>query len=146
MEQNTIIHHDIVVKNFAHSGYRRAGVALERGENHFKAGDFTTSQLAMLQADKRLSVSLSNEQVQESTSSDGEEQRMADGELSADLTLLNAIAQLDPNNDEHYTKSGKPQTEALEALVDRSITAAERDQAWADYQAGLAEAEDPGAE
>lgn len=45
------------------------------------------------------------------------------------LTVAEAIAQLDPENPEHYTKGGKPQTSALEQILGRPVSAAERDAA-----------------
>ncbi len=47
--------------------------------------------------------------------------------------LVTAIGELDPNqeNDENWTKSGKPQVSALEALLGvTDISAAERDEAY----------------
>jgi len=48
--------------------------------------------------------------------------------------LVDAIGTLDPSNSEHFTAGGKPQCDALEALMNRPVKAAERDKAWADYQ------------
>lgn len=43
--------------------------------------------------------------------------------------IRDAIAQLDPENPEHFTKDGKPQVAAIEAILGYNITAAERDAA-----------------
>lgn len=43
--------------------------------------------------------------------------------------IRKAIAQLGPENPEHYGKSGKPHVEAIEAILGWNITAAERDAA-----------------
>jgi hypothetical protein len=42
--------------------------------------------------------------------------------------IVEAIAGLDPTKD--YGKNGKPNVEAIEALLGVDITAAQRDQAW----------------
>lgn len=52
--------------------------------------------------------------------------------------LLQAIAGLDPNDEEQWTKAGKPEVLALRAAMNMDITAAERDRAWEQYQAQLA--------
>ena len=46
-------------------------------------------------------------------------------------TVAEAIDRLDPENADHWTKTGTPQVPALTALLGRRVTAAERDQAWA---------------
>lgn len=46
----------VIVTCLAHSGYRRAGVGLAKGENRFEADTFTEAQLAQLSADPRLKV------------------------------------------------------------------------------------------
>lgn len=43
--------------------------------------------------------------------------------------IKGAIAQLDPDNPEHFTKGGKPQVEAIEAVLGYGVSAAERDAA-----------------
>ena len=48
--------------------------------------------------------------------------------------IKGAIAQLDRENPEHFTKGGKPQVEAIEAVLGWNITAAERDAAWESMQ------------
>lgn len=48
--------------------------------------------------------------------------------------MVAAIDELDVNNDEDFTDSGKPRVEALEAASGISeITATERDTAWENY-------------
>ena len=56
-------------------------------------------------------------------------------QVPAAETLRDAIAQLDPSNTDHFTSSNKPQCDALETLMGRPVKAAERDEAWAEYQA-----------
>ena len=45
-----------------------------------------------------------------------------------------AIAQLDPSNMDAWLKDGKPNTEAITAVLGWSISAAERNTAWAALQ------------
>jgi hypothetical protein len=40
-----------------------------------------------------------------------------------------AIAELDPDNEEHFTRAGKPEVRALSAVLGWPVTAAERDEA-----------------
>ena len=46
-----------------------------------------------------------------------------------------AIGELDPDDEGSWTKSGKPEIKALEALLGADLTAAMRDEAWAAFQA-----------
>ena len=57
-----------------------------------------------------------------------------DGEPYADIRA--AIRRLATDNPALWTKSGKPQVEAVEHALGRHITAAERDAAWAAEQGG----------
>ncbi|NOR69809.1 MAG: hypothetical protein GQ532_08985 [Methylomarinum sp.] len=43
--------------------------------------------------------------------------------------LIDAIAQLEPGNEDHWTKDGKPEVKALSAILRRKVSAAERDNA-----------------
>ncbi len=45
-----------------------------------------------------------------------------------------AIGELDPENPEHFTKSGVPRTDALEAILKRPVSSDQRDAWWEDYQ------------
>tara|TARA_R110002126_G_scaffold220423_5_gene365797 strand:- start:3708 stop:4169 length:462 start_codon:yes stop_codon:yes gene_type:complete len=54
----------IVVMCLAHTGYRRAGLAFNRGENRYAADDLSESQLAQIKADPRLKVSTVEEDAQ----------------------------------------------------------------------------------
>ncbi len=45
-----------------------------------------------------------------------------------------AIGNLDPDNPEHFTQSGAPRTDTLEALLDRPVSSDQRDAWWEDYQ------------
>lgn len=44
--------------------------------------------------------------------------------------IVAAIGQLNPENPDHWTKAGKPDVAALEAILDRDISADDRDAAW----------------
>lgn len=44
--------------------------------------------------------------------------------------LRNAISKLDPDNNDHWTTTGKPQTDALSDIIGRRIKSKERDEAW----------------
>lgn len=49
--------------------------------------------------------------------------------------LLIAIGKLEPGNPDHFTKDGKPRTDALEAaLGGDEVSASDRDAAWEDFQ------------
>ena len=45
--------------------------------------------------------------------------------------IILAIADLDPENTDHFTADNKPMVEALEEILDTDITAEQRDDAWA---------------
>ena len=47
--------------------------------------------------------------------------------------LLEATMTLDPANDAHFTKKGKPKVAALEVVSGLDISAAERNEVWAQY-------------
>lgn len=57
------------------------------------------------------------------------------GKTDADdgITILEAIAQLDENNTDHYTSKGQPKTDALSELMGRDVSAAERDEQFGVY-------------
>ena len=48
------------------------------------------------------------------------------------IDIIDVIDDLDQEKD--FTSCGKPDVKALEALLDRKLTAAERDEAWKQYQ------------
>ena len=62
--------------------------------------------------------------------------RLRDGDLvdAGDAELVDAVGRLvgDPGS---CTQDGRPKVEAMTALLGREITAADRDRAWAAYQA-----------
>ncbi|MDE1465614.1 hypothetical protein [Spartinivicinus poritis] len=49
--------------------------------------------------------------------------------------IIEVIGMLDANhNEDDWAKDGKPKVEAIEGLLDKDISAAQRNQAWAEYQ------------
>ena len=68
-------------------------------------------------------------------SDDSDLQVKIESAMNRTEALFTAIAGLDPENPDHFTKGGKPEVRALEkasGLTD--ITASERDGAWEDYR------------
>lgn len=51
-----------------------------------------------------------------------------------DVSIVDAIAQLDANDPSVWTGQGKPQVDALEKILGRDITAKDRDDAWDSFQ------------
>ncbi|WP_407546546.1 HI1506-related protein [Vibrio parahaemolyticus] len=141
---------DLLVKNFAHTGYRRAGVAFKKGDNRLCSVDFTDSQLAMLDKDPRLSVQKlaatsdthadvnlqagplvgSIPSVSVDSQETGSSKQALDIDAAAQLAVQGAMFQLESDNPAHWTKGGKPEINALSAILERKVTAAERDDAW----------------
>lgn len=65
--------------------------------------------------------------------------RSGNGRLEAEASgateeLVEAIGLLEPGNETHWTAGGVPEVSALKKLVDRKVTAGERDAAWAIFQ------------
>lgn len=142
MSQQTVIDKKLVIKSVAHDGYRRAGMAFNTGENILAAGTVTCSQLAMLEADPRLAVSYAQADTADGTAGNVVQGSEHDGlGHVSELSLLDAIGKLDPENSEHFTCGNKPQVNALEKLTGISLTAKERDEAWAEFQKLAANAE-----
>ena len=52
------------------------------------------------------------------------------GTSGAAATVAEAIARLDPDNPEHWTRRGKPSCRILRAMLGRRVSARERDAAW----------------
>ena len=116
----------LLVVCMAHSGYRRAGVALTKGDNPLPLADLSDQQIAAFKADKRLRVSMAD--VAPTAGS----VELSNGTKA--LTFAEAITKLDSDNREHFTAGGKPQCAALEVLMAQAITASERDALWLEYQ------------
>lgn len=64
-----------------------------------------------------------------------EQERQKAAELQRPADILAAIAKLDPDNDSLWTKDKEngPTTKALESVLGFSVTAAERDTAWTQF-------------
>lgn len=56
--------------------------------------------------------------------------------------ILNAIRDLDPKVDAHWTQDGKPDARALSEILKQSVSAADRDAAWAEFQKKALELQD----
>lgn len=139
----------------AHSGYRRGGIRFTKGQNTVNAEKLSAEQLEQINNDPLLIVGeyadgISLASLDEPTAkgllpetNQGSDTQggLGDGALSASITELmleQAFAQLQPGNPDHFTQSNQPQLSALEQLTGRRVTAAERNEAWAAYQANLA--------
>ncbi|MCE7638384.1 HI1506-related protein [Vibrio fluvialis] len=128
----------IIVKNAAHAGYRRAGLALQEGENRFDKAKVTDAQLAQLKADPRLAVTVETGETAQAGDSSGalvgsnQPTSLANAAMQP---LVDAIKQLNPENEEHFTKAGKPELKPLSAILGREVKAAERDEVWNAIQA-----------
>lgn len=143
MAEKTLLACLVAVHCFAHTGYRRAGLALVKGDNTLEPGTITDTQLAQLRADSRLKVVV-DDQNQSSAASQAHANSLAQGTVGDDLfsgSLVEAIALLDVDNADAFTSDGKPTTDALAAIVGRKVSAAERDEAWS--QAQQAQADEP---
>ncbi len=105
-------------------GFRRAGRAWSTEPTTVEASDFSEEQITALRSDPMLTVSENGKAGGASPSDD---------DLSVD-DVIAAIRRLDPNNPEHYTKSGKPQTDALSESLGREVSAKLRDKAFAQVE------------
>lgn len=132
MAEKTLISYELAVTNLAHNGYRRAGVSLVKGTQTIPADTLTETQLAQLKADPRIKVAVPSEG--NSSGENGDQSKLV-GSGSVPATLIEAIELLDPANVDHFTGGGKPQIDALEKLLGRSVTAVERDEAWETFLA-----------
>jgi hypothetical protein len=132
MAEKTLISYALALTNLAHTGYRRAGLALVKGENTIPADTITETQLAQLKADPRIKVVIQDET--NSSVANGDQSTPVD-QGTVPGTLIEAIALLDPANVDHFTSTGKPQIDALETLLGHKVTAAERDAAWETFLA-----------
>ena len=69
----------------------------------------------------------------------------ADNDGDRQAALVAAIARLEPGREDHWTKAGKPEIRALEAVSDLSgISATERDAVWEIARAGQADSDGVG--
>lgn len=121
------------------NGYRRAGLAFNKGDNPLSLAELSDEQVAAIKADTRLKVFETSMAVDSTGSLDipnGDPSLTSqDTTAPVPLSFAEAIAKLDKANNEHFTSSGKPQCSALEALMGQAISAAERDAQWAAFTA-----------
>ena len=147
----------VTVFNRAHSGYRRAGFVLNKGDNVIERDKLSTAQLKQIADDPRLVL----ENTEPTTSDDktdlvGKTSGMVNGQLGAesiDITgdgsgaalpegtqppeelahVAEIIKWLQRADKLEMTTSNKPTTACLEAAIeeDVQISAALRDEAWA---------------
>lgn len=57
-----------------------------------------------------------------------------DKEPLTEAQIVQAIGKLDPANKEHFTKSNKPNANVLADMLNKDVSAAERDAAWEAFQ------------
>jgi hypothetical protein len=122
----------LLVICLAHTGYRRAGMAFIKGENPLLLADLSDEQILAIQTDKRLNVpELGLVPAPRSVDAASAAAPLNNPPLS----FAQAIGALNKDNRDHFTAAGKPQCTALESLLDKPVTAAERDALWADFTA-----------
>ena len=100
--------------------YRRAGLALVRGQN--LAANVTAAQLAVLKADPNLSV-VSATPAASHASPGGMDILDGGGELNARIRA--AVAGLDSANPALFTQGGQPKVTAVSEALGETITAAQ---------------------
>ncbi|QRK80181.1 HI1506-related protein [Shewanella sp. LZH-2] len=124
------------------NGYRRAGLAFNKGDNPLSLAELSDEQVAAIKADIRFKVFETSMAVDSPGSLDipnGDTSLTSqDTTAPVPLSFSEAITKLDKANNEHFTSSGKPQCSALEALIGQPISAAERDAQWAAFTANTA--------
>lgn len=115
----------IIVKNRLKDGYRRAGIALSKGDNTFSEEELTPSQLHALQNDPRLSVVLGaveNYGGGEGLSGNGTgnktESEMDDKLVPANLTIEQLKAKL---TDLHVEFTANAKKAELVALLESAL-------------------------
>ena len=129
MSENTINRIRVVLADKRIQRFRRCGINFKaQAPTMLSAPPLTPEQIQRLKDEPMLKVTEVTDDNASELSNQG-----TDGE---GLSLLAAIGQLDLDDKSLWLKSsGAPSTEALEALVGRPVTAAERDQAWLEFQA-----------
>ncbi|QFU23731.1 hypothetical protein FM038_017170 [Shewanella eurypsychrophilus] len=162
----------VVITCLAHHGYRRAGVGFCKGENKFKADDFSESQLAQLGDDSRLKLQFVEADAPlvptsldastfKSVDSQASKTLLDEGALVGDglgvtvgpesdphkqaikaLSFAEAIIELEPGNKDHFTGDGKPQCDVLSKLMDEPVSASERNALWASFKSEQAADQD----
>ena len=100
------------------NGFYRCGIPHPAEPVDHADDRFTEEELERLQAEPMLVVEVI----------DGEDPNEG---LEA---VIAKIGELDPNDEKAFTNGGKPDATVLGDLLNRKVPAAERDQAWAEFQ------------
>ena len=132
----------IHIFNRAHTGYRRANIAFDKGDNQLD--NISQTQLAAIEDDPRLMVQSSAmfERPKQATVVAQGADANKPNELSAEQSLLvDTIRDLAEQERLELTQSGKVEVACLEAALpaEFEFNAKDRDIAWAFYQAALEE-------
>lgn len=101
--------------------YRRAGIAFSRGKAILE--NVSADQLAILRADRVLSVSHVSETPVQADKTPGRLDAVDVGDLNA--RILAAVAKLDSGNAEHFTRAGVPRVAAVSEVLGETVTAAQ---------------------
>ena len=104
-------------------GFRRGGRAWSTTPTEVVREDFDARQWAEIEAEPELTVQRID------APSDSPAPAAPGGADIADIVA--AINRLDPVDKSAWTAGGKPQVAALEKIIGRDISAADRDTAWA---------------
>ncbi|MCG9624637.1 HI1506-related protein [Vibrio mediterranei] len=135
MAEKNLITQALIVKNLAHSGYRRAGLVLQKGDNPVEPETLTHTQLAQIKQDARLHVCEVETDQGHADSGAVDSGSLSDSvDVNKPKSLVEAIKLLDPSNKAHFTSGGKPQTDVLAELMGDKVSAKERDEAWEEVQ------------
>lgn len=102
-------------------GFRRCGVAHRAAPVTWPDARFTAAELATLRTEPMLTVTTATD--------------VPDVPDMGDIDqIVAAIAMLDTADKTSWTSGGKPQVAALEKVLQKQISAAQRDEAWETYQ------------
>lgn len=116
------------------------GELLEVGAIELQAVETGPSQEEIAEEKRQAAAKLEKEKQQATAKQEAEEQeRQKAAELQRPADILAAIAKLDPDNDSLWTKDKEngPTTKALESVLGFSVTAAERDAAWTQFNEAM---------
>jgi len=130
-----LITQTLLISCLAHTGYRRAGMAFNKGENRFQPDTFNADQLAQLETDPRLNVVAIDDSVAQASEPSLSQGTVAATAVVSGISFADAVTKLNQQSADDFTASGKPQCNALEALMQRPISAGERDALWAAHLA-----------
>lgn len=108
--------------------FRRAGLAFTKNPTTLVRADLTDDQIKQLKEEPNLVVT-------EGTVEDEPQDTAPPVSQRQQLAIL--IGKLNIDNGDLWTTSGKPKTSVLEAQIGRTVTAEERDEAFALFQSYL---------